>query len=131
MSKLLTYSELTTYPSYADRLRYLKSIDLSHESPRGISNAFYKNRMWLLARKEVIARDYGMDLGIEGMFIDGRIIVHHMNPLTPEDLEDWNDAMYDPELLISVSEDTHNQIHYNKKVMNDPVVRKPGDTRLW
>lgn len=129
MSKLLTYSELCQFDTYGDRLKYLRLWDIPHSSPRNISNSFYKSRYWMIARKEVITRDLGCDLGIITLPIDGRIIVHHMNPLQQSDIENWDDYMVDPEYLICVSEDTHNKIHYQQP--DTYVERRPGDTKLW
>ena len=129
MTELLTYTEMCKFKTYGDRLNYLTLWNKPHTSPRAISNAFYKSRFWMLARKEVIARDLGCDLGITGMYITGRLIVHHMNPLQREDIDNLDNDMIDPEYLICVSEETHNRIHYK---MPDPIVeRKPGDTKLW
>ena len=129
MPEILTYTELLKRNTYGDRLDYLKLWNKPHTSPRNISNSFYKSRAWKLVRDEVMARDLRCDLGVTGMFIDGQIIVHHMNPLQPEDIEDWTEDMLDPEYLICVSEETHNRIHYN--VMEDIPERSPGDTKLW
>lgn len=130
MTDILTYSELIKRKSFGDRLQYLKLNGVSHESPRYMSNPFYKSKMWLLARDAVIRRDAGCDLGVLGVNIDGPIFVHHMNPLQPSDLEEWSNDMIDPEFLICVSEETHNIIHYSKKLI-EWKERKPGDTKLW
>ena len=130
MTNILTYSELCKRKTFGDRLQYLQLSGRKHESPRFMSNPFYKSRMWLAIRDEVIRRDAGCDLGILGEYITGPIFVHHMNPLTQFDMEDWNDDMINPEYLICVSEETHNKIHYSQKQM-DLVERKPGDTKLW
>ena len=150
MPKLLTYHELVKRENWGDRLDYLKLWDKPHTSPRAISNSFYKSRWWMLARKEVLLRDLRCDLGVVGMFIndtviqrvvwkDGKkvlvkvpvqgIIIHHMNPLQPEDFDNWTDDMVDPEYLITVSYQTHNQIHY--KTIEPLPERRPGDTKLW
>lgn len=129
MTDILTYSELIKLGTFGDRLDYLKLWDKPHVSPRYMSNPFYRSRAWRLVREEVIRRDAGCDLGILGAYIDGPIFVHHMNPLGPEDIEDWQDYMIDPEYLITVSEETHNKIHYKR--IDDYVERKPGDTKLW
>lgn len=129
MPKLLTYSELIKRKTWGDRLDYLKLWDKPHTSPRAISNSFYKSRWWMLARKEVLLRDLRCDLGVIGMFINDGIIIHHMNPLQPEDIDNWTDDMVDPEYLITVSYQTHNQIHY--KTIEPLPERRPGDTKLW
>lgn len=129
MPEILTYSELMKRKTYGDRLDYLKLWNKPHTSPRNISNAFYKSRAWLVVRHEVIMRDMRCDLGIPNMLIREKVIVHHMNPLQPEDIEDWREDMLDPEFLICVSESTHNKIHY--KVIEELPERRPGDTKLW
>ena len=129
---LLTYSELITLPDYSERLRYLQLWNHPHQAAHAISNPFYKSRAWRMIREEVIRRDAGCDLGILGAYIDGPIFVHHMNPLEPKDIEDWSDYMIDPEYLITVSEETHNKIHYGKIHPEDiPIERSEGDTKLW
>lgn len=128
-NKIRTYSELMQLSTYGDRLNYLSLDGQEHESPRFMSNPFYKSRSWINVRKHVITRDLGCDLAIHGMYIDGRIIIHHMNPLVESDLEEWTPDMFDPEFLVCVSEDTHNKIHYGKKEIS--IERAPGDTKLW
>jgi len=128
--KIRTYSELCKLKTYGDRLEYLSLGGNNHESPRYMSNPFYKSRIWRLVREEVIRRDAGCDMGLIGNYINGPLFVHHMNPLTPKDLEDITDDMVSPEYLITVSEQTHNLIHYGKNL--DPLPeRRPGDTKLW
>lgn len=130
MTKLRTYSELIQFDGYGDRLNYLSLVGEENKSPRYMSNPFYKSRAWRLVRQEVIRRDLGCDLGVFGNDINGPIFVHHMNPLTEANVEEWDDDMINPEYLISVSEDTHNKIHYAKE-NGVYVERKPGDTKLW
>lgn len=129
MSKLLTYSELSKLETYGDRLDYLKLWDKPYVSPRTLSNSFYKSRMFRLARKEVMLRDAHCDLGVPGMYVDGFVIIHHMNPLVPSDFDEWTNDMIDPEFLITASYDTHNKIHY--KTIDPIPERRPGDTKLW
>lgn len=130
MTTRLTYTELCKRKTFGDRFAYVSLAGKQHESPRFMSNPFYKSRAWLLIRQEVIRRDAGCDLGVLGVYIDGPIFVHHMNPLTKFDVEDWNDDMLNPEYLICVSEDTHNKIHYAKE-QGVYIPREPGDTKLW
>lgn len=125
-----SYSEMKKLSTYGDRLRYLHIGDNKVASPRSMSHPFYKSSLWLNLRKEIIARDLASDLGVKGFFIPAHIIVHHINPLTLEDLEDFTDKCYNPDNLVCVSPQTHNLIHYRKE-FNDPVERKPGDTKLW
>lgn len=132
-----TYSELKTLKTFDERYNYLRlggrvGLDtFSHE--RWLNQTFYRSREWKLIRTRVIARDLGCDLGIEGRDIVKQVHVHHMNPMRPENLYDFDPDVLDPEFLISVSFDTHNAIHYGE----DPppplafAERKPNDTKLW
>jgi hypothetical protein len=90
--------------------------------------------LWKRARNIVIARDRGCDLGVEGYEIHDRVYVHHMNPMTVEDITHSNVAILDPEFLICVTHDTHNAIHYGDEHLlkrRTFVERRPGDTKLW
>ena len=101
---------------------------------RYLNQVFYqRNPKWRAARDAVIIRDNGCDLGIEGREIHDKIIVHHMNVVTLEDLERDSDILYDPEYLISTMHTTHNAIHYGDEhlLMLDPIERKPNDTCPW
>lgn len=124
------YSDVAQLSTFEERLDYLKLWDTPHVSPRTISEKFYKSTRWLHTRDNIIRRDLGCDLGILGVYIYGSIYVHHMNPITEEDITQDSDKLYDPENLISTSLDTHNAIHYKKDVM-PYVERRPGDTKLW
>lgn len=101
---------------------------------RYLNQVFYqRNPKWKAARDAVIIRDNGCDLGIEGREIYGKIIVHHMNVVTLDDIEHDRDILYDPEFLISTMHTTHNAIHYGDEhlLMLDPIERKPNDTCPW
>lgn len=128
MSK--SYSGMAKLETYGDRLRYLHIGDNNVPSPRSISHPFYKSTLWQHLRHDCILRDSASDLGIQGLFIPSHIIVHHINPLTLEDLEYLSEKCYDMDNLVCVSPETHNMIHY-RKTFNDPVERQPGDTKLW
>lgn len=130
MTTSLKYSDVIKLSDYGDRLRLLRLADKKNKSPRYLSNSFYKSRSWMQLRKEIITRDMGCDLAVPGMYVKDKIIVHHINPLTAEDIEDNTDKCYDPENLICVSEETHNKIHYAKH-FDTYVERRPGDTKLW
>lgn len=126
-----SYSELIHYSTYEDRLRYLKLEDVLPGAP---GKRFHvKNRKrWDIVRESIIARDLGYDLGIPGMEIKGRIIVHHINPVTDDMICSDSALLYNPENLISVSNESHQYIHYGKFPEQPlPEVRKPGDTKLW
>lgn len=129
----LSYSELIKYSNFGDRLNYLSLTRRGYDSPRDISNRFYKSKIWLELREFVIARDMGYDLGVPGVEIDGPPLVHHMIPLIEEDILEWReDIILNPDLLITTSRDTHNAIHYRAtKPSAQYIERQPGDTKLW
>lgn len=133
-----SYSELITIPSYIDRFEYLKlSGKVGHDTfgfDRFINQQLYqRNQRWKKARDIVIIRDNGCDLGIEGYEIFGKIIVHHLNPITMDDIVNDRDWIYDPEFLICTSHNTHNAIHYGDKnlLVTGPIARTPNDTCPW
>lgn len=125
----LSYSELITIPTFGDRLNYLSLYDKGYIAPRH-NNKFYRLSPWLNFRREMLIRDLGYDLGVEGHDIEGKIILHHINPITEEDFETYNiDKLLNPENVITTSLFTHNVIHYGNRI--EEVERKPGDTKLW
>lgn len=127
-----TYSELIEFATYSERLKYLWLGDNEMHSPRDISNPFYHSKDWQDVRSLVISRDLGSDMGLITEPIRDRILVHHMNPITRQDLEDLNvDVLLDPNNLITVSYSTHNKIHYGKQTPEPFIERVPGDTKLW
>lgn len=126
-----TYSELMSFDSFEDRLNYLKLLDNNAQSPRHMSMSFYQSTMWKRIRKEIIKRDLGFDLGVFGVYIDGPMFVHHINPINENDIVYMTDRLTNPENLITVSTNTHNLIHYNVKPKEVWVERTPGDTKLW
>ena len=132
-----TYTELSKLKTIEERFDYLK-IDgqIGEETfgfDRWLNQRFYKDKRWLEVRDEVIIRDNGCDLGVEGYEIGGRIYVHHMNPVTKEDLLYNFDDLINPEYLICASNRTHNAIHYGDKNLlpQDPIVRTKNDTCPW
>lgn len=127
-----TYSEMLKFDSFGDRLKYLKLLGIHHEPAHDISNKFYKSREWQALREEIIERDFACELGVPGMFIEGPILVHHINPITEKDLSEWNEyKLLNPDNLISLSMNTHNNIHYGKVAMEPFKERTPEDTKLW
>lgn len=128
---ILTYSELIKFESFDERLDYLKLWNVPHTSPRSISESFYKSKAWREVREFIIRRDLGCDLGKFGVYIYGSIYVHHVNPITEEDIVQWSDSLIDPENLISTSLTTHNFIHYKPDDKVPYVERQPNDTKLW
>ena len=140
MNKLRCYSDLIQYSTFEDRLHYLELHGVVGEDTFGfdryINQKFYKSPEWRRVRDFVIVRDNGCDLGVKGYDIGDRIIVHHMNPLTLDDISNSSDFLLNPEYLICVSKETHDIIHYvfssdRYSKSKEPVDRKPGDTKLW
>lgn len=125
------YSELILLESFDERLEYLKLLDNNVSSPRHMSRDFYKSYTWLSIRDQIINRDLGFDLGVFGVYIEGPILVHHINPITEYDITHQTAKLLDPENLISSSGNTHNKIHYDTKEKEQWVERTPGDTKLW
>ena len=125
-----SYQELKELKGYAERLEYLKLLDNNVTSPRHISGDFYKGYEWRQVRKMIIDRDGRFDLGVFGVYIDGPVYVHHIEPITEEDIINHTFKLTDPNNLICVSMDTHNRIHYKPK-QESYTERYPGDTKLW
>lgn len=137
MTRIRSYTELKRIRSYEGRYEYLR-IRANVGVPtfgfeRYLNQRFYTSIQWRNVRNYVIARDYGRDLGIEGYEIYDRVIVHHMNPMAIGDVIDGDESILDPEFLISVALMTHNAIHFGDEnlLIKTPVVRRPGDTKLW
>lgn len=132
-----TYSELIKLESYYDRLDYLAlNGNVGKQTfgeERYLNQTLYKSKQWRDLRNRIIVRDNGCDLGVPGIPIEGRIIIHHMNPISIEDIIDCSDYVWLSEYLICVSEDTHNKIHYGHKTKNsfELIERKPNDTCPW
>ena len=123
---LRRYSDMILLPSFKERLDYLMLLDGNVKSPRKNSMAFYKSKTWKQVRKEIIFRDLTFDLGVEGVDILDKVLVHHINPITDDDILNESRKLYDPENLITVSLNTHNIIHYGNKE-EEYVERQPGD----
>jgi hypothetical protein len=132
-----TYSELRRFHTFEERFAYLKLGGTVGADTFGfdryLNQEFYTSRLWKTARRDVIARDLGCDLGIEGYEIFDRVYVHHMNPMRPADIVHSNMDIVDPQFLICVSHNTHNAIHYGDERLlpRGPIKRQPGDTKLW
>jgi hypothetical protein len=135
--RIRCYSELRQLETFEERFDYLELKGVVGESTFGfdrwVNQRFYKSYEWYLARARVITRDDGCDLGIPGYEIYTGVLVHHMNPMTMDDIKHGNENLFDPEYLILVSLNTHNAIHYGDKSLlpRGPVERKSGDTTLW
>lgn len=101
---------------------------------RYLNQIFYKSSLWRSIRDKIIIRDCGCDLGLLGYDIVGSIIIHHMNPITVDDVERNSDLLTNPEYLICVSDNTHRTIHYghnNKQRLSFLIERRPNDTCPW
>lgn len=96
-----------------------------------MSMPFYKSKIWETTRDIILQRDLGFDLGTFGVYIEGPMYVHHINPVTEHDIRYMTKKVLDPENLITTSRSTHNRIHYSVKEKDEWVERKPGDTKLW
>jgi len=136
--KIRTYSELCKLDSFIERYRYLKLDGIIGEDTFGfdrwLNQTFYKSPEYRKVRREVILRDNGCDLGIQQYEIPGRVIIHHMNPITKTDILNRSDIALDPEYMICVSHDTHNAIHYgdeSRLPISHIVVRRPNDQIPW
>jgi len=135
--KIRCYSELKQLETFEERFDYLELKGVVGESTFGfdrwVNQRFYRSHEWHLARNYVIVRDDGCDLGIPGYEIHTGLMVHHMNPVTMEDLKHGNEDLFNPEYLVLTSLNTHNAIHYGDKSLlpRGPVERKSGDTTLW
>ena len=132
------YSELITLPTFEERYNYLKLGGRVGADTFGFDRhlnqmLYQRNSKWKNARDKVIIRDNGCDLGMEGHEIHGKIIVHHMNPITIDDILNDRDWIYDPEFLISTVHNTHNAIHYGdeKMIVTGPTIRTRNDTCPW
>lgn len=133
-----TYSELISIPTFEDRYKYLKLSGTVGADTFGydryLNQTFYRtDQEWKEIRDKVIIRDNGCDLGIEGREIKKNIIVHHMNPITKDDIINRTDRLLNPEYLICTTHNTHMAIHYGEEdlLVKDPVTRKKNDTSPW
>ena len=135
--RVRTYSELRRLTSFQDRYDYLRLKGAVGQDTFGfdryLNQRFYRSTEWKHIRHEVIARDMGCDLGVEGHEINDRVYVHHMNPLTKDQVVHGDEGTIDPEYLISCTLNTHNAIHYGdpNSLVRLPPERRPGDTTLW
>jgi hypothetical protein len=135
--RLRSYSELRRLEGFEERFRYLSLGGSVGSSTFGfdryLNQGFYRSTEWRQIRQHVIARDYGCDLGVDGYEIFDRLLIHHMNPISAEDIKHGNDDIFDPEFLITTTHRTHNAIHYgDERLLARPFVeRRRGDTKLW
>ncbi len=132
-----SYKELIRYQTFDDRFEYLKCNgivgDIKFGGHRYINQMLYATKEWKRTRNEVIIRDNGFDLAHKDYPIAGNIYVHHINPITIDDIVERRDCVFDLDNLISVSFRTHNAIHYGNEesLLKGLVIRKPNDTCPW
>lgn len=137
MTDIKCYSELMLLPTFQARYQYLRlNGEVGKKTfgfDRYMNQFFYRSPEWRRVRDFVITRDEGCDLGIPGREIFGRIVIHHMNPIRPEDIRNRSDLLLDPEYLITTIHDTHLAIHYGDEhlLFQEPVERRPNDTCPW
>lgn len=135
--KSKSYSELIKLDTFEERFNYLKLEGKVGEETFGndriLNQILYKDPKWRSTRDDIIIRDNGCDLGIEGREIDGPVLVHHINPITVKDVIDRSPKVFDPDNLISTVLNTHNAIHYSDEsiLVKDPVARRANDTCPW
>ena len=132
-----SYSELIKLETFEERYKYLQLGGSVGKDTFGfdryINQRFYRSQEWKSVRNQVIVRDNGCDLGIEGYEIHGRIYIHHMNPILLKDIENCTEFLLNPEYLITTTHRTHNAIHYGDEslLILDPIVRTANDTCPW
>lgn len=137
MTNIKTYSELITLPTFEARYLYLRLSGVVGEDTFGfdryLNQVFYRSARWKRVRDQVIIRDNGCDLGIEDRTIYGKILIHHMNPITIRDIESESDFLLNPEFLICTTLNTHNAIHYGDEglLTLGPIERRKNDTCPW
>lgn len=136
-TQIRTYSELIQIPTFEERFEYLKLMgQVGNETfgfDRYLNQQFYRSKEWKDLRNHIFVRDNGCDLGVEGRDIYGRFLIHHMNPISIEDITDSTEYLLNPEFLITVTSNTHNAIHYGDRSLltTEPIVRSKNDTCPW
>jgi hypothetical protein len=137
MTTIRTYTELSKLRTFRERYNYLKLNGIvgveTFGFDRYLNQIFYQSKRWREVRNYVIIRDNGCDLGVEGYEIHSGIIIHHMNPITLQDIELESEFLIDPEYLICTVLNTHNAIHYGNEnlLYTEPVMRTRFDTCPW
>lgn len=133
-----SYKKLITLPTFDERFKYLMLKGHVGEETFGIerylNQKFYRSKEWKQIRRDVIVRDDGCDLAIDGEQIGGMIFIHHINPITIDDIKKGSKKVFDLNNLVCVSKKTHEAIHYGNEdyiYYTKPVVRKPNDTCPW
>lgn len=136
-TNIKTYSELITIPTYEERFEYLRCNSAVGKETFGfdryLNQVLYNSMDWKRLRRQIIIRDNGCDLAFEGYAIYGKIIIHHINPISLDDIMKERSIVFDPENLVCVSFSTHNAIHYGDASLlsTGPIERTPNDTCPW
>ena len=137
MSIVKTYSEMIQLPTFLDRFRYLRIGGAVGAETFGydryLNQMLYRTPEWKRFRRDIIIRDNGCDLGHSDYEIVGNILVHHINPITVEDVLNRSYKIFDPENVISTSLNTHNAVHYGDEslLITEPIIRTKNDTCPW
>ena len=132
-----SYSELVLLDSFLERFEYLKlDGSIGHRTLGGnryLSQTIYRSYEWRKLRDRIILRDCGCDLAMEGYDLNHKVYIHHINPITEDDLKHCCDSIFDPDNLVCVSGITHNAIHYgdSELLITEPIIRRPNDTCPW
>lgn len=132
-----TYHELSQLKTFEERFEYLRMDGRVGESTFGydryLNQMFYRTPEWKRARRDVILRDNSCDLGMSDREIHGKVLIHHLNPITKQMILDRDPALFDPNNLICCSHMTHDAIHYGDGSMlpKNPIERTPNDTCPW
>lgn len=136
-TKIRTYSQLSMYETLEERYNYARlqgqvGLD-TFGFYRWMNQSFYTSKQWRDVRNYVVVRDNGCDLGVPEFPIQHMVFIHHLNPMTVEQLVYGDDSVLDPEFLISVSHRTHNAVHFGDETLlpREFVPRRPNDTKLW
>lgn len=131
------YSEMIQLKTFEERYQYLQLNGVVGKETFGfdryLNQMLYKSDEWKRCRRDVIIRDNGCDLGCEGFDIYGKILIHHLEPITVQDIYNRNPKVFDLENLISTTLVTHNTIHYGDEslLIRAPIIRRKNDTCLW
>ena len=138
MNNLKTYSELITFKTFDERFNYLKLNNIVGEESFGfdrwLNQTFYRSKEWRQMRDYIITRDHGCDLGIQDReIIDEMILIHHMNPITKDDIINKTEFLLNPEYLITTIDNTHRAIHFgnDEMLVKPPIERFKNDQYPW
>jgi len=137
MNIIRSYSDLIELDTFDERFEYLKlngSVGFdTFGYDRYMNQALYRSPEWKRLRNDIIIRDGGCDLAIPGFEINSKVLIHHLNPITIDNIKNNDWMVFDPNNLVCVSHETHNAIHYSDEnlLFKTPIVRTPNDTCLW